>query len=607
MIHHAGAGAGGWPAARARRGGAPSRGRSITPAARPVLFHCSSSSRDRPPKAAAASAADTAYADGAPGAPSRRRPPVVIVGGGLAGLSAAVALRRSGVEDVLVLESAPGPRAEGGGLSLWANAWRALDALGPAVAAQVRAAAGPPLREIEFASASGRVLRRFTVREATLAPGDAPAAAAAGGGGAASLDEFRGVRRAELLAALLGALPEGTVRYGVRGEVVAAGGAGAGGAGAAGAAGTTTTAALPRVRLVPTSPPPPGDRGALAAGSGSGGGGGAGRREEEQEDELITARCVVGADSARSGVAADYLALPPPRYNGYVAWRGIAATGQQGSGGASDTDIPPVRLALGAGVRAGVYPLGRGETYWFITKNAPEAEAPPARGDQAALRAQALAALDGWGWGGMRALVEATPLEGLSRARIADRWTLPWASGGGGGAGGDADDGADGGRGVGRGRVTLVGDAQHPMSPNLGQGGCTALEDAPVLAAALARAFQIEDEQEETARDKASGPAPAASAAVSASASASAAAAAGAQKGDVVARALRLYERERLARTLPLTLRAAAVGFALQLPYPPVVALRDAVIERVFRPAGFLKHTRYDCRAAAARLAREVR
>lgn len=33
-----------------------------------------------------------------------------------------------------------------------------------------------------------------------------------------------------------------------------------------------------------------------------------------------------------------------------------------------------------------------------------------------------------------------------------------------------------------RGRTALLGDAAHPMTPNLGQGGCQALEDAAVLA-----------------------------------------------------------------------------------------------------------------------------
>ena len=37
------------------------------------------------------------------------------------------------------------------------------------------------------------------------------------------------------------------------------------------------------------------------------------------------------------------------------------------------------------------------------------------------------------------------------------------------------------------GRVCLLGDAAHPMMPNLGQGGCMAIEDAFVLGRELQR------------------------------------------------------------------------------------------------------------------------
>jgi 2-polyprenyl-6-methoxyphenol hydroxylase-like FAD-dependent oxidoreductase len=37
----------------------------------------------------------------------------------------------------------------------------------------------------------------------------------------------------------------------------------------------------------------------------------------------------------------------------------------------------------------------------------------------------------------------------------------------------------------GEGRITLLGDAAHPMTPNLGQGACQAIEDAVTLADCL--------------------------------------------------------------------------------------------------------------------------
>lgn len=56
---------------------------------------------------------------------------VVIVGGGIAGLATALALQRTGVKS-LVLERADALRAAGAALSLFSNAWRALDVLGVA-------------------------------------------------------------------------------------------------------------------------------------------------------------------------------------------------------------------------------------------------------------------------------------------------------------------------------------------------------------------------------------------------------------------------------------------------------------------------------------------
>jgi 2-polyprenyl-6-methoxyphenol hydroxylase-like FAD-dependent oxidoreductase len=53
----------------------------------------------------------------------------IVVGGGIGGLASGVALTRAGW-DVAILERSVDPAEVGAGISLWANALRALDHLG---------------------------------------------------------------------------------------------------------------------------------------------------------------------------------------------------------------------------------------------------------------------------------------------------------------------------------------------------------------------------------------------------------------------------------------------------------------------------------------------
>ena len=83
----------------------------------------------------------------------------IIIGGGIGGLATAIALQHAGW-DAHVYERTSTHRGVGAGLVLWANAIRALDALG--VAGQIRALK-PPAPSAGLYTASGKILLQASV------------------------------------------------------------------------------------------------------------------------------------------------------------------------------------------------------------------------------------------------------------------------------------------------------------------------------------------------------------------------------------------------------------------------------------------------------------
>jgi 2-polyprenyl-6-methoxyphenol hydroxylase-like FAD-dependent oxidoreductase len=168
--------------------------------------------------------------------------------------------------------------------------------------------------------------------------------------------------------------------------------------------------------------------------------------------ERVSGRALVGADGLRSAVRAQLLGEEPPIYAGYTSWRGVVS-GVRG--------VEPGRASesWGPGARFGIVPLPGGRTYWYATANAPAGGRD--RGPTE-LRERF------WDWHDpIPALLEATPTGVHLRTDIQDRPRPPrWTAG----------------------RVALLGDAVHPMTPDLGQGGCQAVEDAVVLARCLSAA-----------------------------------------------------------------------------------------------------------------------
>lgn len=215
---------------------------------------------------------------------------------------------------------------------------------------------------------------------------------------------------------------------------------------------------------------------------------------------------LVGADGIRSVVRAHLVGDGEPTYSGYTAYRGVVRF--------DPNSIAPGEY-WGPGQRFGAAPMSAGRIYWWATRNAPAGER--AMPEQAHALLRDLFA----GWADpIPALIAATPPEAVLQNDIADRPPLRrWSQG----------------------RITLLGDAAHPTTPNLGQGACMALEDAVALADALAAEHEI----------------PA---------------------------ALQAYERRRIPRTSQIVLQSRRIGQIGQWRNPLACAARDALLRALVAP-----------------------
>jgi 2-polyprenyl-6-methoxyphenol hydroxylase-like FAD-dependent oxidoreductase len=144
---------------------------------------------------------------------------------------------------------------------------------------------------------------------------------------------------------------------------------------------------------------------------------------------------------------------PRPVYAGYTAWRAVTGPGVDLHGSVGATE------SWGRGERFGVVPLADGRTYWFATANTAEG-GRSAEGEHA----EVLRRFSGW-HDPVPGVLRATDPDAVLRHDVYELRPHP--------------------RSYARGRMVLLGDAAHAMSPNLGQGACQAIEDAATLRVLL--------------------------------------------------------------------------------------------------------------------------
>ena len=363
---------------------------------------------------------------------SQGRLRAIIIGGGIGGITAAIALRRVGI-DATVYERAPELREVGSALPLFTNALKALQQLGLSDKIE---ALGEHANTLSVSTWRGDVLLDVTNEKHLRELGTVSTV----------------VHRAELLALLVETLGLENVHLGAE------------------CSGFSQDETGVRARFA--------------------------NGIEAQGDILV------GADGLHSTIRSQLFGIIKPAYVGYTCWRGVAHIDRTGL----------ERYVWGKGYQFGIAPMTKGRAYWFAQKYAPQGEHEKAAG-----RKQELLDLFHDWHDPVPAVIEATRESDILRN---DVYELPhlkrWSSG----------------------RVTLLGDAAHAMTPNLGQGGCLAIEDALALASCLAAEHDV-------------------------------------------GAALKRYEARRVKRTRNVARLAHVMGRAVQIENDMVAGTRNAIVQRV--------------------------
>jgi len=163
---------------------------------------------------------------------------------------------------------------------------------------------------------------------------------------------------------------------------------------------------------------------------------------------------LIGADGTHSRVRDHVLGFAVERkYAGYVNWNGLVAV--------DEAVAPPNQwtMFVGESKRVSLMPVAGKRFYFFFDVPLPKG----LREDRSTVRTDLRRYFQGWA-GPVQTLIENLDPASTNRVEIHDIEPIEQFC---------------------RGRVALLGDAAHSMTPDIGQGGCMALEDAVMLAMTL--------------------------------------------------------------------------------------------------------------------------
>ncbi|KAL6553152.1 Zeaxanthin epoxidase, chloroplastic [Orobanche gracilis] len=177
-----------------------------------------------------------------------------------------------------------------------------------------------------------------------------------------------------------------------------------------------------------------------------------------ENGQLYEGDLLVGADGIWSQVREKLFGQNEPVYSGYTCYTGICDFVP------ADIETVGYRIFLGHKQYFVSSDVGGGKMQWYAFHN----ESPGGVDNPKGKKERLLKLFEGWCDNVLDVLV-ATGEDAILRRDIYDRTpTFSW----------------------GKGRVTLLGDSVHAMQPNLGQGGCMAIEDGYQLALELDKAWR---------------------------------------------------------------------------------------------------------------------